>query len=67
MTIWRMRIAGWIPQATNTHSKYVTLIPFQLQQLSLQTGSIKRHTHLPVPSPLHSMVQLSYYTNYSTG
>ena len=28
MTIWRMRIARWIPKATNTHSEYVTLITF---------------------------------------
>jgi len=26
MTIWGMRIARWIPEATNTHSEYVTLI-----------------------------------------
>jgi len=32
MTIWRMRIECWIPKATNTHSKYVILIAFQLQQ-----------------------------------
>ena len=32
MTIWRMRIACWIPKATNTHSEYVTLIAFPLQQ-----------------------------------
>jgi len=25
-TIWRMRIACWIPKATNTYSEYVTLI-----------------------------------------
>jgi hypothetical protein len=25
MTIWRMRIACWIPKATNTHSEYVIL------------------------------------------
>jgi hypothetical protein len=25
MTIWRMRIACWIPKATNTHSDYVML------------------------------------------
>ena len=31
MTIWRMRIACWIPKATNTHSEYVILI-FALQQ-----------------------------------
>jgi len=23
MTIWRMRIAYWIPKTTNTHSEYV--------------------------------------------
>ena len=62
-----MRIAGWIPKATNTHSKYVTLSAFQLQQLSLKTGSINRHTRLSVSSPLHSVVQLSYYTEYTTG
>jgi hypothetical protein len=31
-TIWRMRIAWWIPKATNTHSQYVILIDFPLQQ-----------------------------------
>ena len=24
MTVWHMRIAYWIPKATNTHSEYVT-------------------------------------------
>jgi len=38
MTIWRMRIACWIPNATNTHSKYVKLIAFPLQQ-SLHEGT----------------------------
>jgi len=32
MTIWGMRIGCWIPKATNTHSQYVTLIAFPLQQ-----------------------------------
>jgi hypothetical protein len=32
MTIWRMRIARWTPNATNTHSQYVTLIAFLLQE-----------------------------------
>jgi hypothetical protein len=31
-TTWRMRIACRIPKATNTHSEYVTLIAFPLQQ-----------------------------------
>ena len=30
MTIWRMRIACWIPKATNTHSQYVTLTAFTI-------------------------------------
>ena len=30
--IWRMCIAFWVPKATNTHSEYVILIAFPLQQ-----------------------------------
>jgi len=32
METWRMRIACWILKATNTHSQYVILIAFPLQQ-----------------------------------
>jgi hypothetical protein len=32
MTIWRIRIARYVPKATNTHSQYVILIAFQQQQ-----------------------------------
>jgi hypothetical protein len=32
MTIWRMRIACWIPKGTNAHSEYVILIAFPQQQ-----------------------------------
>ena len=32
MTIWRMRIACWIPRATDTHPEYVILIAFPRQQ-----------------------------------
>jgi len=32
MTIWRMRIAFWIPKATNIHTEYVTLIALPMQQ-----------------------------------
>ena len=31
-TIWRKRIACWITKATDTHSEYVILIDFALQQ-----------------------------------
>jgi hypothetical protein len=32
MSIWRMRIACWIPKATYTESEYVILNAFPLQQ-----------------------------------
>ena len=32
MAMWRMRIACWIPKATNTHSAYVIILAFPLQQ-----------------------------------
>jgi len=32
ITIQRMRIGCWIPKATYTHSQYVTLNAFPLQQ-----------------------------------
>ena len=31
MTIWRMRIACWIPKSTDTRSEYVIFIAFPLQ------------------------------------
>jgi len=31
-TVWRTRIACWVPKATNTHSVYVTLTAFPVQQ-----------------------------------
>ena len=37
MTIWRMRIACWVPKSTYTHSIYVIIIiAFPLQQWSLR-------------------------------
>jgi len=32
MTIWRIRIACWMPRATNTYSEYVIHIALPLQQ-----------------------------------
>jgi len=32
VTIWRMCIACWIPKARDTHSQYVIVIAFTLQQ-----------------------------------
>ena len=49
MTILRMRIAGWVPKATNTHSQYVILIAFHRSVVG---------TRLSVTLNLHC---LSYY------
>jgi hypothetical protein len=46
MTIWRMRIACWIPKATNTHSQHVVLIAFPLQQWLRERASVLRHTYI---------------------
>jgi len=45
MTIWRMRIARWIPTATNTHSEYVILINFPLQKWLHKRASLLRYTY----------------------
>ena len=46
MAIWRMRIACWIPKATDTYSQYVILIAFQLQQWLRESTAILRHTYI---------------------
>jgi len=46
VTIWRMRIAYWITKATNTHSEYVILITFPLQQWLHQQVSILHYTYI---------------------
>ena len=46
MTIRRMHIACWIPKATDTHSGYVILIAFPLQQHLYERASIVRYTYI---------------------
>jgi hypothetical protein len=46
MTIWCMRIACWIPEATLTHSEYVIRIDFPLQQLLHGRTSVLRYTYI---------------------
>ena len=48
MTVWRMHIACWIPKATNTHSEYVILIAFPLQQWLHERTSIYVTRTFPV-------------------
>ena len=46
MIIWRMRIACWIPKATNTQSEYLILVAFPLQQLLHEIAPILRYSNI---------------------
>ena len=46
MTIWRMRIACWIPKATNTHSECAILTAFPLQRWLHERASMLRYTYI---------------------
>jgi len=48
MTIWRMRAACCIREAINTHSKYVILIVFPLQQCLYERAPLLRYTRFVV-------------------
>ena len=48
MTIWGMRIACWVPEATNTQSEYVMLLVFPLQQWLHDCASVFRYSTFPV-------------------
>ena len=45
MTIWRLRLACYIPRATNRHPEYVILIVFPLQQWTHERASMSRYTY----------------------
>jgi hypothetical protein len=42
----RMRFACWITKATDTHSEYVILIAFSLQQWLRERASMLRYTYI---------------------
>jgi len=46
MAIWRMRVACWIPNATNTHSELVIIIVFLLQQWLQERASCLLYMYL---------------------
>ena len=48
MTIWRMRIACWVPQTIDTYSERVIHIAFPLQQWLHERASMLHNTILPV-------------------
>ena len=41
-TIWHMRFARWITKATNTHSEYVILTDFPVQEWLRERDSMLR-------------------------
>ena len=41
-----MRIACWIPKATNTHSEYVIRVAFPLQQRLHERASVLLYTYI---------------------
>jgi hypothetical protein len=46
MTTWRMRIACWIPKATNINSEHAIIIAFPLQRRLHECASVLRYTHI---------------------
>ena len=46
MTIWRKRIACWIPKAITTHSEYVVRIAFPRQHSFREGASMLRYTYI---------------------
>jgi hypothetical protein len=55
--IRRMRFACWITKATDTHSKYVTLIAFPPQQWLRERALMLSYTYIAY------LVPLSFLTN----
>jgi hypothetical protein len=45
MTVWRTRIACWIPKATNTHPHYAILIAPSPEQWLYERTSMLRNTY----------------------
>jgi hypothetical protein len=46
MTIWCMRVACWVPKATNTHTGSVIIIVLPLQQWLHIRASMLRYTYI---------------------
>ena len=49
VTVWRMRVAGWIHKATNTHSDYRLHIAFPLQQWLYELAYMSRYMYFASP------------------
>jgi len=53
----RMRFTHWLTKATNTHSEYVILIAFPLQQWLRERASMLGYTYTACPVYLSSPMQ----------
>jgi len=53
MTMWRMRIAYWMPKAANTLTEHIILIAFSLKQWLDERVSMLRYTY--IACLVHSM------------
>jgi len=57
MAVWRMRIACWMPKATNTPSEYVLLIAFSLQLWLNERASMFRYAYTAfLVAPMYAYV-----------
>jgi hypothetical protein len=64
MTMWRMRIAYWVPKATDTLSEYVMLILFLLQQWLRERVSMLRCTSIEHIIRRYFSVYITICLNY---
>jgi hypothetical protein len=60
-TIWRMRIAFWTLKTTNTHTEYLPLITFPLQQWLYVRASMLRYTYIAYIVEKYSGVSVHEY------
>ena len=63
MTIRRMRIACWLPRATNTHSEYEILIACPLQQWLHRRASMLRYKYIVSPVYVALNKHICYSSN----
>ena len=65
MTIWLMRIACWIPKATNTFRIYIKLSASPRQQWLCERTSVLRYTYIALL--YQSVIKLTAYYTVSIG
>jgi hypothetical protein len=61
MTIWRMRIACWIPKPTNTRTGCIILTAFSVQQWLHELASMLRDTYITCLVPYYYL-EVEFYS-----